>query len=213
MNEREKMKKVFLAFALWLGFNGAAFAMQDTEPSEAQGQNSAGIKILSDGFFKLSAREYANAIGRCVTFHIYDYCDKIYSLEISRLIKECGFGDGKYSACQNLLNIADRSCFEKDQIENSLACGLSSEILFRTNRPSIGLKRLIRACEVGKIEDFCLLCAGAHFYYDLDIEEVIKYMTMTRDLAYDKEHFNKIIKKLEDCKADKECNPAKLEFQ
>ena len=187
--------------------------MQDTEPSEAQGQNSAGVKILSDGFLKLSAREYANAIGRCVTSHIYDDCDKIYSLEISRLIRGCGFGEGKYSTCQNLLSIADRHCFEKDQIENSLACGLSSEILFRTNRPSIGLKRLIRACEVGKIEDFCLLCAGAHFYYDLDIEEVIKYMTMTRDLAYDKEHFNKIIKKLEDCKADKECNPAKLEFQ
>ena len=66
---------------------------------------------------------------------------------------------------------------------------------------------------MGKIEDFCLLCAGAHFYYDLDIDEVIKYMTMTRDLAHDKEHFNKITKKLQDCKADKECNPAKLEFQ
>ena len=36
---------------------------------------------------------------------------------------------------------------------------------------------------------------------------------MTRDLAHDKEHFNKIIKKLQDCKANKECNPAKLEFQ
>ena len=49
--------------------------------------------------------------------------------------------------------------------------------------------------------------------FNTDINEVIKYMTMTRDLAYDKEHFNKIIKKLQDCKADKECNPAKLEFQ
>jgi hypothetical protein len=39
------MKKVFLAFALWLGFSGAAFAMQDTEPNEAQGQNSAEVKI------------------------------------------------------------------------------------------------------------------------------------------------------------------------
>ncbi len=29
------MKRVFLAFALWLGFSGAAFAMQDTGPSEA----------------------------------------------------------------------------------------------------------------------------------------------------------------------------------
>ena len=207
------MKKVFLAFALWLGLCGAAFAMQDTESSEAQGQNSAGIKILSDGFLKLSAREYANAVGRCVTSHIYDDCDKIYSLEISRLIRECGFGERKYSTCQNLLSIADKHCFEKDQIENLLACSLSGEILVKTNKIETGLKRLIRACEVGKIEDFCLLCAGAHFYYDLDIEEVIKYMTMTRDLAHDKEHFNKIIKKLQDCKADKECNPAKLEFQ
>lgn len=207
------MKKVFLAFALWLGLCGAAFAMQDTEPSEAQGQNSAGVKILSDGFLKLSAREYANAIGRCVTSHIYDDCDKIYSLEISRLIRGCGFGEGKYSTCQNLLSIADRHCFEKDQIENFLACSLSGEILIKTNKIETGLKRLIRACEVGKIEDFCLLCAGAHFYYDLDIEEVIKYMTMTRDLAHNKERYNKIIKKLQDCKADKECNPAKLEFQ
>ena len=77
------MKKVFLAFALWLGLCGAAFAMQDTESSEAQGQNSAGIKILSDGFLKLSVREHANVVGRCVTSHIYDDCDKIYSLEIS----------------------------------------------------------------------------------------------------------------------------------
>ena len=51
MNEEEKMKQVFLAFALWLGFSGASFAMQDTEPSEAQGQNSAEVKILSDKFF------------------------------------------------------------------------------------------------------------------------------------------------------------------
>ena len=29
------MKQVFLAFVLWLGFSGAAFAMQDTEPSKA----------------------------------------------------------------------------------------------------------------------------------------------------------------------------------
>lgn len=58
-----------------------------------------------------------------------------------------------------------------------------------------------------------MLCAITHFYYSLDINEVIKYMTMTRDLAHDKEHFNNIIKKLQDCKADKECNPAKLEFQ
>ena len=207
------MKQVFLAFALWLGFGGAAFAAQDTELSEAQGQNSAEVKILSDGFFKLSAREYANAVGRCVTSHIYDDCDKIYSLEISRLIKECGFGDGRYSACQSLLSIADKRCFEKDQIENLLACSLSGEILVKTNKIETGLKRLIRACEVGKIEDFCLLCAGAHFYYDLDIEEVIKYMTMTRDLAHDKERYNKIITKLENCKADKECNPAKLKFQ
>ena len=207
------MKRVFLAFALWLGFSGAAFAMQDTEPSEAQGQNSTGVKILSDGFLKLSAREHANVVGRCVTSHIYDDCDKIYSLEISRLIKECGFGDGKYSTCQNLLSIADKRCFEKDQIENLLACSLSGEILVKTNKIETGLKRLIRACEVGKVGDSCLLCAITHFYYSLDINEVIKYMTMTRDLAYDKEHFNKIIKKLQDCKADKECNPAKLEFQ
>nr|WP_314069965.1 hypothetical protein [uncultured Campylobacter sp.] len=85
------MKKVFLALALWLGLSGAAFAMQDTEPSKAQGQNFAGIKILSDGFLKLSAREYANAVGRCLPSHIYDYCDKIYSLEISRLIKGVRF--------------------------------------------------------------------------------------------------------------------------
>jgi len=38
-------------------------------------------------------------------------------------------------------------------------------------------------------------------------------MTMARDLAYNKEYLNEMIKKLEDCKADKECNPAKLEFQ
>ena len=207
------MKQVFLAFALWFGFGGATFAAQDTEPSASQGQNFAGVKILSDEFFKLSAREYANAVGRCLPSHIYDYCDKIYSLEISRLIKECGFGDGKYSACQNLLNIADRSCFEKDQIENLLACSLSGEILVKTNKIETGLKRLIRACEVGKIWNSCLLSALTYFEYALDVDEVIKYMTMTRDLAHNKEHFNKIIKKLQDCKADKECNPAKLEFR
>ena len=61
MNEGKKMKQVFLAFALLLGLCGAAFAMQDTEPSEAQGQNSAGIKILSDEFYKMSAEEYGKA--------------------------------------------------------------------------------------------------------------------------------------------------------
>ena len=207
------MKQVFLVFALWFSLSWVAFAMQDTEPSKVQGQNSAEVKILSDGFYKMSAREYANAVGRCVTSHIYDDCDKIYSLEISRLIKECGFGDGKYSACQSLLSIADKRCFEKDQIENLLACSLSGEILVKTNKIETGLKRLIRACEVGKIWNSCLLSALTYFEYALDVDEVIKYMTMARNLAYDKERYNKIIKKLQDCKADKECNPAKLEFQ
>ena len=77
----------------------------------------------------------------------------------------------------------------------------------------MGLKRLSRACEVGKIGESCLFCALTYFYHSLDIDEVIKYMTMARDLTHDKERYNKIIKKLQDCKADKECNPAKLEFQ
>lgn len=81
------------------------------------------------------------------------------------------------------------------------------------NKIPMGLKRLSMACEVGKIGNSCLLYAITCFYHSLDIDEVIKYMAMARDLAHDKEHFNKIIKKLQDCKADKECNPAKLEFQ
>ena len=111
------------------------------------------------------------------------------------------------------LSITDKRCFEKDQIENSLACGLYGEILLKTNRSSIALKPLTRACEVGKIWNSCLLSALTYFEYALDVDEVIKYMTMARDLAYDKKRYNKIIKKLQDCKADKECNPAKLEFQ
>ena len=202
-----------MAFALWLGLSGAAFAMQDMEPSEAQGQNSAGIKILSDGFYKMSAEERGKALNDCDASHFYRGCDKIFSQEISQLIKKCDMGDGKYSACQSLLSIADKRCFKKDQIENSLACGLYGEILLKTNRSSIALKPLTRACEVGKIGNSCLLYAITCFYHSLDIDEVIKYMTMARDLAYDKERYNKIIKKLQDCKADKECNPAKLEFQ
>ena len=172
-----------------------------------------GIKILSDGFYKMSAEELGKALNDCDASHSYGGCDKIFSQEISQLIKKCNMGDGKYSACQSLLTIIDKNCFEKDEIGNALSCDISGNLLIKMNKFPMGLKRLSRACEVGKIEDFCLLCAGAHFYYDLDIEEVIKYMTMTRDLAHDKEHFNKIIKKLQDCKADKECNPAKLEFQ
>ncbi|WP_297964140.1 hypothetical protein [uncultured Campylobacter sp.] len=207
------MKQVFLVFVLWLCFSGAAFAMQDTEPSEAQGQNSAGIKILSDGFYKMSAEERGKALNDCDASHSYGGCDKIFSQEISQLIKKCNMGDGKYSTCQNLLSITDKHCFEKEGIENSLACGLYGEILLKTNRSSIALKPLTRACEVGKIWNSCLLSALTYFEYALDVDEVIKYMTMARDLAYDKERYNKIIKKLQDCKADKECNPAKLEFQ
>ena len=69
------------------------------------------------------------------------------------------------------------------------------------------------ACEVGKIGNSCLLYTITCFYHSLDIDEVIKYMAMARDLTHDKERYNKIIKKLQDCKADKECNSAKLEFQ
>ena len=102
------MKQVFLAFALWFGFSGAAFAIQDTEPSEAQGQNSAGIKILSDGFYKMSAEERGKALNDCDASHFYRECDKIFSQEISQLIKKCDMGDGKYSTCQNLLSITDK---------------------------------------------------------------------------------------------------------
>ena len=159
------MKQVFLVFALWFSLSWVAFAMQDTEPSEVQGQNSAEVKILSDGFYKMSAREYANAVGRCVTSHIYDDCDKIYSLEISRLIKECGFGDGKYSACQSLLSITDKRCFEKEGVENSLSCDLSGNLLVKMNKIPMGLKRLSMACEVGKIGNSCLLYAITCFYH------------------------------------------------
>ena len=76
----------------------------------------------------------------------------------------------------------------------------------------MGLKRLSRACEVGKIGESCLFCALTYFYHSLDIDEVIKYMTMAQDLAYNKEDLNEMLKKLKDCKADKECNPAKLDF-
>lgn len=102
------MKRVFLAFALWLGFSGAAFAMQDTKPSEAQGQNSTGVKILSDGFYKMSAVERGKALNDCDASHFYRGCDKIFSQEISQLIKKCDMGDGKYSTCQNLLSITDK---------------------------------------------------------------------------------------------------------
>lgn len=207
------MKKIFLAFALWLGFSGAAFAMQDTEPSEAQGQNSAGIKILSDGFYKMSAEERGKALNDCDASHFYRGCDKIFSQEISQLIKKCDMGDGKYSACQSLLSITDKRCFEKEGVENSLSCDLSGNLLVKMNKIPMGLKRLSMACEVGKIGNSCLLYAITCFYHSLDIDEVIKYMAMARDLTHDKERYNKIIKKLQDCKADKECNPAKLEFQ
>ena len=213
MNEGEKMKQVFLAFALWLGFSGAAFAMQDTEPSEAQGQNSAGVKILSDGFFKLSAEELGKALNDCDASHSYGGCDKIFSQEISQLIKKCNMGDGKYSACQSLLTIIDKNCFEKDEIGNALSCDISGNLLIKMNKFPMGLKRLSRACEVGKIGESCLFCALTYFYHSLDIDEVIKYMTMAQDLAYNKKDLNEMLKKLKDCKADKECNPAKLEFR
>ena len=60
-----------MAFALWLGLGGTAFAMQDMELSEAQGQNSAGVKILSDGFYKMSAEEYGRAKVSCDASHYY----------------------------------------------------------------------------------------------------------------------------------------------
>ena len=82
------MKKIFLAFALWLGLSGASFAMQDTEPSASQGQNSTGVKILSDGFYKISsAEERGKALNDCDASHSYGGCDKIFSQEISQLIK------------------------------------------------------------------------------------------------------------------------------
>ncbi len=102
---------------------------------------------------------------------------------------------------------------KKNGRENFEACDLAGEILIKTSRIPLGLERLVRGCEVGQIINSCFLCALTYLNYSFDIDEVIKYATMTRDLAYDKEHFNKIIKKLQDCKADKECNPAKLEFQ
>lgn len=207
------MKKVFLAFALWLGFSGAAFAMQDTEPSEAQEQNSAEVKILSDGFYKMSAEEYGRAKVSCDASHYYIGCDKIYSPKISQFIKECDFGNGKYSTCEKLLETLNAKCFEKNGRENFEACDLAGEILIKTSRIPLGLERLIRGCEVGQIINSCFLCALTYLHYSFDIDEVIKYTMMTRDLAHNKEHFNKIIKKLQDCKADKECNPAKLEFQ
>lgn len=207
------MKQVFLAFALWFGLSWTAFAMQDTKLSEAQGQNSAGIKILSDGFYKMSAEERGKALNDCDASHSYGGCNKIFSQEISQLIKKCDMGDGKYNACQSLLTIIDKNCFEKDEIGNALSCDISGNLLVKMNKIPMGLKRLSMACEVGKIGNSCLLYAITCFYHSLDIDEVIKYMAMARDLAYDKEHFNKIIKKLQDCKADKECNPAKLEFQ
>ncbi len=107
------MKKVFLAFALWLGFSGAAFAMQDTEPSEAQEQNSAEVKILSDGFYKMSAEEYGRAKVSCDASYYYIGCDKIYSPKISQFIKERDFGNGKYSTCEKLLETLNTKCFEK----------------------------------------------------------------------------------------------------
>ena len=113
MNEGEKMKQVFLAFALWFGLSWTAFAMQDTKPSEAQGQNSAGVKILSDGFSKLSAEEYGKAKVSCDASHYYIGCDKIYSPKISQFIKECDFGNGKYSTCEKLLESLNTKCFEK----------------------------------------------------------------------------------------------------
>ena len=102
------MKKVFLAFVLLPGLCGVAFAMQDTEPSETQGQNSAKVKILSDGFYKMSAEERGKALNDCDASHFYRECDKIFSQEISQLIKKCDMGDGKYSTCQNLLSITDK---------------------------------------------------------------------------------------------------------
>ena len=65
---------------------------------------------------------------------------------------------------------------------------------------------------MGKIAEACLFSAITYQKYFLDIDEVIKYTTKTRDLAHNKEFFDKVLEKFEKCKIDKECNPAKIEF-
>lgn len=190
------MKKIFLLFALCLSYSQIFYANP---------------KILNDNFFKTPRIELATALSKCNKF-TYNGCDKIYTKEISQLIKECNGGNGKYSACQKLLKISDASCYQQDKIENFLACNLSGDIFIITNKFSMGLERLARACNEGKIGESCLNYAMTLLYYSLDVDEVVRYMTAARNLAVDKEILDSMLKKLNECKADKECNPARINF-
>ena len=191
------MKKIFLLFALCLSYSQILYANP---------------KILNDNFFKTPQIELATALSKCDALYAYKSCDKIYTKEISQLIKECNEGDGKYSACQKLLKISDTSCYQQDGMENFLACNLSGNILIKTNKFSMGLERLARACNEGKIGESCLDYAMALLYYSLDVDEVVRYMTAARNLAVDKEILDSMLKKLNESKADKECNPARINF-
>nr|WP_314747148.1 hypothetical protein [uncultured Campylobacter sp.] len=195
------MKKNFLLPILCLYFSQILLAEQDIK-----------LQIFNDNFLRLSTKEIKKIAGYCYPIYSYEGCDKIYTKEIVKSIKECDMGNGKYSSCQKILEISDEYCFKNNEIGNFVVCSLTGRILAATYKIPDGLKRLTRACDMGKIAEACLFSAITYQKYFLDIDEVIKYATKTRDLAHNKEFFDKVLEKFEKCKIDKECNPAKIEF-
>ena len=129
--------------------------------------------------------------------------EDLKSEEQRALLKSCDYGEGKYSACNKLVEILSKECKDGDM----RSCARQSDLLRSLRRIEEATKYLIKLCDANSTY-YCFILGTLNIYANGNIQTAIESLekVCNSDLK-DKDIVCKNIEELKACLKDKECNP------
>ncbi|WP_298041069.1 hypothetical protein [uncultured Campylobacter sp.] len=119
------------------------------------------------------------------------------------LFKSCDYGEGKYSACNNLVEILSKKCDGGDMD----SCATQSDFLQSLYREEEAMKYLIKLCDADFVE-YCIGLGWEDIEFNGNIQRAIRSFEKVCDSKLkDSEPFCRMNEELKSCLEDKECNP------